>query len=113
MRICNSLALASLFLSATLLPNAAQAGYGAGLVTIPIFMPDGKVFVTPSTPLTSPAACNTTNRFVIDSTTAGGKSMVAALLMAKAMGSTVFFAGTTFCTLFQNAEDLTYIQVTN
>lgn len=90
---------------------AAQAGYVTGLVTIPIFTSDNKVFVTPSTTVVSPPACNSTNRFVFDSSTSAGKAMLAALLTAKAMGSQVFFAGTTYCTLFSNAEDLSYIQI--
>ena len=107
----NSKFLAAAFIAAS--SFAANAGYVTGMVTIPIVMSDGRIFVTPSTTVVSPPTCNVTNRFVFDSSTAGGKAMLATLLAAKALGLQVFFAGTTYCTLFTNAEDLSYIQVMN
>lgn len=93
--------------------TAAQAN-GAANGTVTYFVPftyNGvEGFVVRLTTMSTPAACSTSNRFIMMNTSASYKTTLAAVLGAHFSGSSIFIRGTGSCTQYDNAsEDLAYV----
>lgn len=93
--------------------TAAVAGNGSGTITgfIPGNPAGTAIFVFNTSTVSSPPACDTTQRFAISSTAPHYKDTVAAILEAHATGTPVFAVGLGTCNVLGDAEDLNYVCV--
>lgn len=56
-----------------------------------------------------PIVCNTTNRYVVDASTAKGQNILAVLLTASTSGKEVQIVGTDDCNVHQDSESISYV----
>lgn len=98
-------ALALFVLSA---PAAYAAGEATGTVTEILMLNDfpNVLFVKVSGAITGSPACNSQNRFVVNTETNPGKQYYAWILAAKQSGATITLYGSNSCSLVFNSEDL-------
>ena len=101
--------LAALF--ALTLSAAASANQTAtGTITQIYVENTGAMFFFPSAVSSGTTSCvNAPNSFVVDSTTAAGKTIAAALQLAFAAGRTVNFYGDGTCSVWPGRETIQYI----
>jgi hypothetical protein len=57
------------------------------------------------------AACATTNRYAVSTTSQQGKNILASILTAKTSGQTITVVGTDACTTHGDSEDISYLLV--
>jgi hypothetical protein len=107
-------------LSFALTASAAGSHGGPGPVKFVSYVNTGIVYVyIPVAGVTAVPACgqanvgSTTYDYVIDGTTAAGKSMLAGIIAAQAAGQTVWFYGTGDCTVLAGTETLAMITTSN
>ncbi len=88
----------------------ADAGTAAASLLHTInFLPNGVVIVYSDGSRSGAPACATQiARFAIDSTTPGGKSQLAGLLAAYAIGKPVVILGTGACEVYGDSETINY-----
>lgn len=103
------LTLLSIYCSATL------AGTGQGTVAKvengPLY--GGRVFVTIDGTVSDQPACRSTGNyhFVFDTTTPGGKDLLATVLLAKATKQSIIVSGYNQCALYNGVEDLRWFRL--
>ena len=94
------------------LMSAAQAnGLASGTVVyfVPFVYNNHEGFVVRLTTMSTPAACSTSNRFIMMDTDMKYKTTLAAVMGAALAGSFIRIHGTGACTMYDNAsEDLAY-----
>lgn len=101
--------VASLFLMpSVVLADGTSSGVLTGFVLTPQAGDKVALLITPSVSITTPAACNVTNRFVIDANTAFGKTALSTILAAFHSGEEVRLTGNGSCdaSLSSNSEVL-------
>jgi hypothetical protein len=91
--------------------HAAHAGDAASApLTLVRVYDNGVVLVwTPGTRTGTPTCATEYSRFALDSTTAGGRSLLAILLAAHSAGRSVALRGTGACTLYGDTENLQFV----
>lgn len=78
----------------------------------PTVMPNGQViFSVTGARSGSPSCATVTYRFAFDSTTPAGRSQLALLLTAYAMGKTVLVYGNNSCSVWSDTETMDFLQV--
>lgn len=93
----------------TLLVTPAFGGSaGPGTLSGVHFLTGGIVIVHTSGTRTDIPSCSWPTRFAFDSTTAGGKSQLAGLMMAYAAGRQVVIYGTGACSVYGDSETISY-----
>ena len=99
-------------LGLALLTGAHANGSAVGTVTyfVPFTFNGVEGFVVRLTTMSTPAACSTSNRFIMMNTDPKYKTTLAAVMGAHFSGSSIFIRGTGSCTQYDNAsEDLAYV----
>ena len=91
-------------------PGLASAGGAwAGLISnVHVFDTGVVIFSSSGTRYGVPACAASTNRFVIDASTAGGKAQLAGLLAAYHAGKAITVLGNGTCTIYFDSESVTY-----
>jgi hypothetical protein len=105
-------------LSLVVVSNAVlAAGYVTGKITTVRVDANGNGIAMFSTVLTTPSACVSTtynNMMAFNTNTAGGRSMLAAMLFAQGKGNTVSAVGTGACGVYGGSiEDMLLMQESN
>ena len=92
---------------------SAHAGGTATFVPAnPYFMGTGAVLMTtPGGAIAGAPACATQQGFAIDTTTAAGKTQLAAVLTAYALGKQITVIGTGACNIWGDRETVNYLQI--
>ena len=95
-----------------LTPMAAQASTaGNGYITSYTPQIGGKLFFSMDGSRSAQPGCSTSNRWVVDGSTAGGQVLVAGLLTAFAQHKQIYVSGSGACNVWGDTEDLTYFTV--
>jgi hypothetical protein len=93
----------------------ALAGSGQGTIAKIESGPQygDKVFITIEGAVGDQPACRSAGNFhfVFDSTAAGGKNLLATILLAKANKQNVTVSGTNACALYMGVEDLRWVRL--
>ena len=77
-----------------------------GTVTAISVLPGGQFFFGLSGSESGKPACNTTNRYVVDTNTQGGRSTMSVVLSAYLSGKTLTVLGFQTCTIWSDSEDM-------
>lgn len=103
--------LVSLALAA--LCSVAGAGQATGTIDNTYSHANGAVLVTLTAAPTGAPSCALANRFAIDTNTAGGRAMFQSVITAAAMGKSVTLNGTGACSVWGDAETVSWVYVVN
>jgi hypothetical protein len=95
------------------LSQLSWAGSSQGTITNILQMSAG-ILIFAAGPMNGRAACSTIgNEWAIDVNTSGGRAFQASLLMAFAMGKTIYVAGTGACSAWGDREAPSHFQILN